>query len=111
MKTVNIKTGMPSVAEALSIVIRELAIARQRGYPFVKLIHGYGSTGVGGEIRIAIQARLREMADRGEIRGCIFGEDWTKADERTWAILSSHPAMKQDPDLGRKNRGITVVAV
>ena len=34
---------------------RELARARQTGSPVVKLIHGYGSTGEGGEIRSAAQ--------------------------------------------------------
>ena len=111
MKTVSLKAGMPTVAEALSQLVRELAIARQQGEPVVKLIHGYGSTGVGGEIRIAVQARLREMAGRGEIQACIFGEDWSKSDAQTWELLRTYPSLKADLDLGRKNRGITIVVL
>ena len=55
----------------------------------IKLIHGYGSSGAGGEIRIAAQKRLTEMATRGEIRACIFGENWAKSDERAWATRST----------------------
>jgi hypothetical protein len=75
----------------------------------VKLIHGYGSTGAGGEIRIAVQNRLREMSERGEIRGVIFGENWSKSDERAWKIVQARPELKQDRDLGKGNRGITIV--
>ncbi len=109
MKTVNLKEGMPQVHQALSELDRELAHAREEGYGLVKLIHGYGSTGAGGEIRIAVQRRLREMSDHGQIRGCIFGEDWSKSDEQTWTLLGSHADLKQDRDLGKRNRGITVV--
>lgn len=111
MKSVSLKENMPSVQEALSRLDHELAVARREGFLFVKLIHGYGSTGTGGQIRIAAQRRLREMSDRGEIRVCIFGENWSKSDAETWKLLGSHAELKQDHDLGRKNLGITVVVL
>jgi hypothetical protein len=109
MKTVNLKTDMPQVREALQRLERELALARKEKTALLKLIHGYGSTGTGGDIRIAVQKRLRELAQNGEIRSCIFGEEWTKSDSTTWQLLQSQPRLKEDPDLGRRNRGITVV--
>ncbi len=102
---------MPTVAEALQQMDRELARCRQAGCAILKLIHGYGSTGAGGDIRIAAQRRLTEMSSRGEIRACIFGEDWSKSDERAWALLNAHPEIKQDHDLGRRNQGITIVVL
>lgn len=109
MKTVNLKEGMPLVNQALMQMDRELALARADGCDFVKLIHGYGSTGTGGEIRIAVQKRLREMSERGQIRGFIFGENWAKSDEQAWRIVSTRQELKQDRDLGKGNRGITIV--
>jgi hypothetical protein len=50
---------MPTVAEALQQLERELSHARQTGGGVLKLIHGYGSSGAGGEIRIAAQKRLK----------------------------------------------------
>jgi hypothetical protein len=100
---------MPTVSEALQQLDRELARARQAGCEVVKLVHGYGSSGAGGEIRIAAQRRLTEMAGRGEIRACIFGESWAKSDEQAWALISARPELKQDHDLGRRNQGITIV--
>ncbi len=109
MKTVNLKEGMPLVHQALMQMDRELAVARAEGCGLVKLIHGYGSTGAGGEIRIAVQKRLREMSERGQIRGFIFGENWAKSDEQAWKIVSTRQELKQDRDLGKGNRGITIV--
>jgi hypothetical protein len=100
---------MPQVHEALQRLDRELSIARQEKTKLLKLVHGYGSTGAGGDIRIAVQKRLLEMTQNGHIRGCIFGENWSKSDETAWELLQSHPDLKNDSDLGRRNRGITIV--
>ena len=102
---------MPTVSEALQHLGRELARARQEGRIVLKLIHGYGSSGAGGEIRIAAQKRLTEMASRGDIHACIFGENWAKSDEQAWALLKAHPELKQDTDLGKRNLGITIVVL
>ncbi len=109
MKTANLKSDMPQVHEALQRLERELALARQDKATLLKLIHGYGSTGAGGDIRIAVQKRLMEMAQNGQIHGCIFGENWSKSDDAAWKLLQSHPDLKNDSDLGRRNRGITIV--
>ena len=109
IKTVDLKSDRPAVHEALQRLSRELAMARREGRAVLKLIHGYGSTGAGGDIRIAVQKRLREICDAGEIRGCIFGENWARSDEETWCLLRAHPELKDDPELGRGNLGITIV--
>jgi hypothetical protein len=88
---------------------RELGLARRENCSLLKVIHGYGSTGQGGDIRIAVQKRLQEMRESGQVRGCIFGENWSKSDESTWSLVKSVPEVKNDPHLGRKNQGITVV--
>jgi hypothetical protein len=111
IKTVNLEEGMPQVHQALSQLDLELRRAQEERCSLVKLIHGYGSSGTGGDIRTAVQRKLREMADHGQIRGCIFGEDWSKSDDQTWPLLRTYPELKQDRDLGKKNRGITIVVL
>lgn len=86
-----------------------MAVARLEKHALVKVIHGYGSTGAGGDIRIAVQKQLAELVEAGHIRGSIFGENWSKSDERTWRLMKSQPEVKSDPHLGRGNRGITIV--
>ena len=100
---------MPLVHEALQRLESELGLARQQRCAVLKLIHGYGSTGVGGDIRIAVQKRLHEMVENGHIRACIYGENWSKANEEAWKLLQEHPDLKNDSDVGRANRGITIV--
>jgi hypothetical protein len=102
---------MPSVPEALQRLDREITGARQKNSCFLKIIHGYGSSGEGGDIRIAVQKRLVEMSSRGEVRACIFGENWSKSDEHTWALIKANLELKQDSDLGKKNLGITIVVL
>lgn len=94
--------------EALQSLEREIALARRDKSVVLKIIHGYGSRGAGGDIRIAV---LHELVEAGEIRGCIFGEDWSKSGDKSWRLLQSQPAMKDDPDLGRRNPGITIVVL
>lgn len=106
---VNLKDGMPSVEEARSRLTTQIHAARQKQIKILKIVHGYGSTGVGGELRIALQSTLRQMVTAGDIRECIYGENWRTSDERTWKLLKEFPDLKSDSDLGRGNRGITVV--
>jgi hypothetical protein len=100
---------MPSVQEALQRLDREIALARHGKAALLKIIHGYGSSGAGGDIRISVQRRLHELAEAGQIRGCIFGENWSKSDDATWQLLRAHSTLKSDLDLGRRNLGITIV--
>lgn len=109
IKTVNLEEGRPSTHEAVAKLIHEVAKAKKEGQFAIKLIHGYGSSGVGGELRIAIQRRLREMREGGEIKGYVFGEDWSISDETTWKLTKGRPELKRDRDLGKRNMGITIV--
>jgi hypothetical protein len=102
---------MPQVHEALQRLDRKLALARQEKTKLLKLVHGYGSTGAGGDIRFAVQKRLLEMVQGGELRGCIFGENWSKSEEAAWKLVQLHPELKSDSDLGRRNQGITIVVL
>jgi hypothetical protein len=111
IKTVNLKSDMPTVHEALQRLERELAAARREGETLLKIVHGYGSSGVGGDIRIAVQKRLRELAEAEQLVGCIFGENWSKSDELSWKLIRENGELKKDKDLGRRNRGITIVVM
>lgn len=109
IKTVDLKSDMPPVHEALQRLDRELALARQQKLKLLKIIHGYGSTGVGGDIKIAVQARLEELVRDAQIRGCICGENWSRSDELTWKLLQSNSSLKDDEHLSRRNPGVTII--
>ena len=111
MKLVNLEAGMPTANQALLRLDHELHLARQQGTALLKVIHGYGSSGVGGELRSAIQKSLAERAATRQIRAFIAGEDWRVSDQQTWELLQRRPQLKQDADLGRRNLGISVVVL
>lgn len=111
IKVVNLEEDMPAVEQARLRMAHELYTARREGYAAVKLIHGYGSSGVGGALRAELQKELRATAANGSVRACIAGEDWRISNEATWELLREFPEWKQDRDLGKNNRGISIVVL
>jgi hypothetical protein len=109
IKIINLEDGMPKVEEARLRMQRELQIARQQGYAAIKLIHGYGSSGVGGSLRTELQKELQCLAGAGGVRSFIAGENWRISDEKTWELLKRFPEWKHDSDLGKNNKGISLV--
>lgn len=106
---INLEHGMPTVEQASHRLIGELIRARAQGAKVVKLIHGYGSSGVGGKLRIGIRAALADRKRRGEIKEAVPGEDWNIFDEGTRRILDLYPDLSRDRDFDRGNAGITLV--
>ena len=111
IKLVNIEADMPTVEEARQRLERELNAARAEKVTAIRVVHGYGSSGVGGVLRVAIQLRLQELRQSGAIREVIYGEDWRVSDEASWKWLQRYPEWKQDRDLGRQNKGISIVVL
>ncbi len=111
IKIVNLEEDRPTVNRMRLQLDRALALARSEGIAVLKLIHGYGSSGVGGTLRLAVRSSLLRYKDSGLIRDFIDGEDFRISNETTWALLKRAPEMKQDRDLGRGNKGITIVVM
>ncbi len=111
IQTANLENGMPTVPQALARLSTELQKAKAGNVKALKIVHGYGSSSVGGDLRISLQSTLRQMVERGEINACIFGENWRRGDEAAWNLVKRFPSMKEDPDFGRGNKGITVVVL
>ena len=86
---------MPSVQEALQRLDRgDCACAPAKTFssedrPRLRI------DGAGGDIRIAVQKRLHEMVEAGQIRGCIFGENWSKTDEADLAFAAGAAGIEE----------------
>src|SRR5262245_19684267 len=111
IKVVNLEEGLPTVEQARLRMEHELHAARQAGFRAVKLVHGYGSSGVGGALRNDLQKELRRAATNGTIRAFVAGEDWRISHQTAWDLLQRFPEWKQDSDLGRGNQGISIVVL
>ena len=108
---VNIKAGMPSVAGAKQRLIARIAEAQRSGTAVLKVIHGYGSSGVGGKLRVALRKTLERLASEGRLRRVVHGEDSDIFDATTQGLLGDYAELSGDEDLGQHNAGITIVEV
>jgi len=109
MIIINLEQGMPTVEQASHRLIGELIRARAQGAKVVKLIHGYGSSGIGGKLRIGIRSALANQKRRGMIKEVVPGENWSIFDEGARRVLDAHPDLNRDRDFGRSNAGITIL--
>lgn len=108
---IRIKDGMPTSDEARRRLGTELEVARRRGVRVLKLIHGYGSRGVGGKLRRALRASLEQKQEAGSVGRVVPGESWSIFDETSRSLIESFPELRNDPDIERANAGVTLVEV
>jgi len=109
LREVNIKSGMPTVDEAIRKITYNIKTAAPLGVSAIKLIHGYGSTGKGGGIRTESRQYLERQKSRGKIKDFIAGEDFSIFDEKTRKAFAVCDELRRDSDLERHNNGITIV--
>jgi len=109
VKVVNIKFDMPDSGDAIRRVTYNIRNSKVLGTRAIKFIHGYGSTGAGGVIRVKTRRYLSEQKRKGYIKDYITGENFSIFDEATRRALNLCPELRNDPDLDRHNNGITIV--
>ena len=102
---------MPTVAQALSRLQLEVRLAKRQRVRVLKIIHGFGSTGKGGKIRVAVRRELEAMQQRGQIAFFIPGEKLTIFEADTRRLLQLCPAFRKDHDIDRHNNGVSVVVL
>jgi Smr domain len=109
IRIVNLEDGFPTRDQACQRLAQALAHARKAKVPALKIIHGYGSSGTGGVLRFAVRSYLRQRKEEKLIRVFIPGESWSQFDAYSKELLKRVPQSLLDRDLGRKNKGITLV--
>ena len=109
LETLNIKDTMPSAEAAWAHCQGAIEGARVRGIRLLKVVHGYGSSGVGGKIRRRVRAGAASLFGSGKLKAVVFGEDWGpfSATARGW--VDADPALRNDADYGKGNEGITLI--
>ncbi len=106
VKEVNLEYGKPTVEMALQNMVNQLTTSKGQGFKAVILIHGYGSSGVGGGIKTAVRKKLQEPSLRGIVRNYCGGEHWHERKKEMINIcqpLASHSRRIEG------NLGVTVV--
>ena len=109
MKTVNLEADFPSVDDARRQLAQTLRAAKSGRLRALKIIHGYGSSGVGGKLCHALRRSLALRKKEGVIRDYIPGERFSIFQPATLDALQQYPELSGDCDLERSNEGITIV--
>lgn len=77
----------------------------------LKVIHGYGSSGVGGRLKKGILEYLAVKKKEGLIKDFVTGENWNIFNQVARDILEQYSELKNDRDLGNCNPGVTIIIV
>jgi len=109
MKIYDIKSDMPNVSDAgkrLASTIKDALVNKEK---VIKILHGYGSHGVGGSIKIAVRKSLSKKMKTNEIKAYIPGEAFASLMGFDEVIREYKDLIKNDSDYNKMNDGITYV--
>lgn len=106
---VNIKENSPTVELAIANFLIALDDAKAQGAKVIKIIHGYGSSGVGGAILRQLKTLLPTMKRKKQITDYISGADWNIANKKVFELITKIPPCALDEDLGTMNIGMTII--
>lgn len=110
-KIVNLEYGRPTVEMALLRFNREIANARSEQIRVVTLIHGYGSSGKGGKIRIACRKVLARLVEQEKLKNYIPGETFHKRYGNGKALLRQYAQLEKICVSDFGNPGVTIVVI
>ena len=106
-KEINLEQGMPTVEEAMGYLKVALKLCAQNKIGCMVVIHGYGSSGKGGTIRLRARQWLNAQAKKGAVKKVINGEDFSVVNFDALALKSKYREL--DKLLKVCNHGVTVV--
>ena len=108
MRTYNLKetgAGKEDSAILLEMFIEE---SKREGETIIKILHGYGSHGVGGVLYSVVREKLTFLKKQKKITNFFGGGKWNLLDKETISALLKDKSVI-DEDLNKSNPGITIV--
>jgi hypothetical protein len=109
MIKVDIKSSMPTVEVAKTLLLNGLKMHKSE--KVIKIIHGYGSSGVGGKIKHMVHEVLDVLKENNQIRDYIPGEALVSFMGYADLIQKYKPLIMNDSDYRKGNDGITYVFI
>jgi hypothetical protein len=107
-RRVNLEQGRPPVETAMKRLEQEISLARTQNIRVLSLIHGYGSSGKGGLIRIECRKMLAFLVRQNKLNGCIHGETFNKRSGAGKALLRRFPGLEQYCGSDFRNPGVSI---
>ena len=111
IRVVNIKEDMPNVDYAIYLCDKAIDDAKIMGEKVIIVIHGYGSNGVGGLIKMALKQHLDILKKHKSIEEWVPGEKWCDSNPITMRISAKCPEVILNSNLQNLNSGVSVIMV
>lgn len=108
---VNIKENSPTVEEAVANFLIALEDAKMQNIKVLKVIHGYGSHGVGGAILRSLKTMLPALKRKKQIKDYFSGATFNIANEKVFKLITTVPELALDEDLSTQNIGVTFIVI
>lgn len=104
----NLEEGMPTCEEAMSLLKDTIARRKKdKAAKCIVIIHGYGSSGVGGKIRTSVRKWLNAQCEKHLVKSVVNGEDFDVTNPKAREIKSKYQGL--DSLTRGWNHGITIV--
>lgn len=104
---INLEEGMPSSDEALDILKDKITRCKKNKIHCLYIIHGYGSSGIGGTIRVKIRKWLSAQVRSMKIKCMVFGEDFNIVNDDPRRLYEKYEGLENL--LCCCNHGVTVI--
>lgn len=107
--TIDIKSERQTVAEAIAQFLVEVDAYKKGGFKVMKVIHGYGSHGVGGAIRNNFLKKCQDLKNRKIIEDFVCCDKWTDKNTVKKIAINYCPDLLADAELYHLNPGCSIV--
>lgn len=112
MEVINIKEDNTQTDVAVSYALIEIDTRKKFGNKIFKVIHGYGSHGVGGDIKKDLHQKLKKLKKEKYIRDYIKGETFTITKVKELKLeKNEYNLLILDEDYNNINPGHTIIIV
>lgn len=107
--SLDIKSQNQTVAEAIGQFLVEIDVLKKGGFKVLKVIHGYGSHGVGGAIKKEFLKRCEQLKRQQKIYDYVCCDNWTPKSSVRKIAINYCPDLIADSELNHLNSGCSIV--
>ena len=109
--TIDIKSEQQTVKQAIAEFLVEIDACRIGGFKVMKVIHGYGSHGVGGAIKREFLRECQNLKNRGKIEDFVCCDNWTERNITRRIAINYSPDLLADRGLYLLNPGCSIIII
>ena len=111
VKKIDVGHDNLTVNQAQIALDKEFLAAKKRLDDFLIIVHGHGSSGTGGKIKVMVHDFARSLIAARHAKDFIKGEDLTRTSSAAKRISSNHPGVRSLKEWGKRNPGLSILVL